>query len=206
MGPPAEKRLYSIAEYLKLEEKAKDKHEFHDGEILAMAGGSYEQSRIKTNLIVALGNRLRRGPCAPLDSDMRIRIHRRVDYVYPDASILCGPPEFDPDDRKRTTIVNPRVIFEVLSDSTEAHDRGEKFSLYREIPTMQEYVLISQRRPRVEVFYRQDDGSWLLTHFSELTAVARLRSVEIDLPLAELYTGVDFNPDPGVQHSAASAK
>lgn len=192
MGLPVEKHRYSIAEYLELEAKSVGKNEFHNGEILAMAGGTYKQSQIKTHLIVLLGTLLRGHRCGPLDSDMRVRIGNQVDYVYPDALILCGPPQFDPDDRKQTTILNPSVIFEVLSESTEAYDRGDKFSLYREIDSLQEYVLVSQDKPRIELYLRQPDRGWLFTHFDGLEAAAKLRSIEIELQLSEVYEGVSF--------------
>ncbi|HRK32520.1 MAG TPA: Uma2 family endonuclease, partial [Tepidisphaeraceae bacterium] len=130
---PATKHLYTIAEYLALEEKSEGKNEYHDGEIIAMAGGSYRHSKLKTNLIRTLGNRLMGHRCEPLDSDMRVRVEKRLSYFYPDAQILCTPPTFDVDDPKKTTIVNPTVVFEVISESSEAYDRGEKFSMYRDM-------------------------------------------------------------------------
>ena len=138
MTMPAEKHRYTIAEYFALEEHATDRHEYHDGEILAMSGGTYRHSRINTNLLVAFGTRLRNSPCEPLDSNMRIRILGRASYVYPDISIVCGGPEFDVDDPNQTTITNPRIVVEVLSDSTERFDRGRKFDLYRQAPSLQE--------------------------------------------------------------------
>ena len=160
MEMPVEKHHYTIAEYLDLEEKSVGKNEFHDGEILAMAGGSYSHSLVAMNLIGELRNRLRGSPCRPLESNMRVRIGKRLNYVYPDSSIVCGKPQFDPDDRKQTTIINPRVIFEVLSESTELYDRREKFALYRDVESMEEYVLISQSKALIEVFSRQKDGAW----------------------------------------------
>ncbi len=192
MALPVETRRYTIAEYLELEAKSQTKNEFHNGEILAMAGGTFEQSIIKSNLMRVLGNRLEGKGCRALDSDMRVRIAGRSTYVYPDATVLCGPPQFDADDHNRTTILNPKVVIEVLSDSTEAYDRGEKFSLYREIESLQEYVLVAQRSPRIEVFHRHPDGSWLFTHFSGIEAIAKIRCVGIELPLREVYAGLDF--------------
>jgi Uma2 family endonuclease len=150
MGLPAEKRRYTIAEYLEMEEKAVDRHEFHDGEILAMSGGTYAHSRISTNLTIMIGNLLDGHPCHPLGSDMRVRIPGQRDYIYPDISVICGEPQFDPDDPKKTTVINPRVVIEVLPESTESYDRGAKFELYRQIPSLDEYVLVSQLQPQVE--------------------------------------------------------
>src|SRR4051812_38328840 len=162
MSMPAVKRRYSIAEYLEFEEKAEIRHEFHDGEILAMSGGTYRHSRINTNSMIALGNLLKGNPCHPLDSNMRVRIPSLMSYVYPDISVVCEEPQFDADDPKMTTIINPRVVIEVLSESTEAYDRGTKFDLYRQLPSLEEYVLISQQTPLVETYQRQPKGAWLL--------------------------------------------
>src|ERR1700733_8214968 len=123
MGLPAEKRGHTIAQYLQLEEKALERHEFHDGEILAMSGGTYRHSRINAQLMFALGSRLQGKSCHPLDSNMRVRIPGQQKYVYPDISVVCGAPEFDADDPKQTTIVNPRLIVEILSDSMDSYDR-----------------------------------------------------------------------------------
>lgn len=189
---PLEQRRYTIAEYLALEEKAEYKSEFHDGEILAMSGGTYSSSRIMHNLNGVLFARLRGHRCHALESNMRIRIGRQLDYVYSDASIVCGPPEFDPDDRKKTTILNPTVVFEVLSESTESYDRGRKFALYRNVESMQEYVLISQSEPLIETFRRHADGNWQITAWRGLEAFAPLASVGIELPLRDVYDGVEF--------------
>ena len=192
MGLPAEKHRYTIAEYLALEEKAQERHEFHDGEILMMSGGTYRHSAICSNLNRFLGNRLDGKPSRPLDSNMRVRIAAQSKYLYPDTSVLCGPPAFDPDDPKETTILNPRIVFEVLSDSTESYDRGAKFQMYRQIPSLEEYVLVSQSGPLVETFLRQPAGGWLLQTWKDLQSAASLQSVQIDLPLSEIYFGVDF--------------
>src|SRR4051812_41215803 len=143
MTMPVVKRRYTIEEYLHFEESAVDRHEFHDGEILAMSGGTYEHSIINANVIAAVGSRLRGGPCRVAESNLRVRIGMLSKYVYPDMSIICGPPEFDPSDPKRTTVLNPRVIVEVLSESTENYDRSGKFILYRMVESHEEYVLVS---------------------------------------------------------------
>lgn len=196
MGLPVEKRRFTIQEYLALEEKAVDKHEFHDGEILAMSGGTIEQSTIIINIGSELRSRLKGKSCRPLDSNIRVRIPGLARYMYPDISVICGPPEFDPDDKKRTTIINPRVIIEVLSDSTEAYDRGEKFSLYRELESLEEYVLVSQRNAQVETYVRQKDATWLFTAWTGLKASVKLQALQIELPLSEIYLDVAFQPAP----------
>jgi Uma2 family endonuclease len=113
-------------------------------------------------------------------------------YTYPDVSIICGPRESDLNDPLRETFTNPRLIVEVLSESTEAYDRGEKFDRYRQLDSLQEYVLVSRETSRVETFFRQSEGAWLLTPVSGLKSTAKLRSIEIELPLAEVYAGIEF--------------
>ena len=193
MGLPIENRRHSIQQYLDLEEKSEIRHEFHDGEILAMAGGTYRHSQIFINLAAMFFRRLAGGPCQPLDGNLRVRIHRRASYVYPDLSVVCGPAEFDADDTRKTSILNPRVIVEILSDSTESYDRGGKFSLYREIPSFEEYVVVSQRVPLVETFLRQPDGSWVFNVASGLDVPVRIQSLQLQLALADIYSRVEFD-------------
>ena len=160
--------------------------------MLLMADGSADHSLIVANVIRHLGNRLDGKPCRVYDSNLRVRITKTVLYTYPDASVICGSRQIDPDDSAGQTILNPRVIVEVLSPSTEAYDRGEKFGRYRQLDSLEEYVLVSQLTPRVEMFFRQGDGTWLFDAASELTGTAKLRSLKIDLPLADVYAGIEF--------------
>lgn len=192
MGLPAEKRRYTIAEYLEMEEKAVDRHEYDNGEILMMSGGTYKHSRINMNFGGALVAALKGKPCHPLDSNMRVRIVRENRYVYPDISIVCGAPDFDVDDPKQTTITNPRVVIEVLSESTAAYDRGKKFEAYRAIPSLEMYVLVAQDEPLVETFRRGEEGTWILRAFKGLDARVNLECVGVNIPLADLYTGITF--------------
>ena len=192
MGLPAEKHRYSVDEYLAFEISAVDKHEFHDGEILAMSGGTYEASLIAVNFVREASNFLKGKPCRVLESNLRVRIARLNRYLYPDALIHCGPPEFDPLDTKRHTILNPRVVIEVLSPSTQAYDRGEKFAAYREIPSIEEHILISQDHPNVESRLRQPIGDWSAISFNGIEAVAKVRCLGIEIPLAEIYAGVEW--------------
>jgi Uma2 family endonuclease len=192
---PIEKRRYTIGEYLVCERSAHEKHEYRDGEILAMAGGSYRHSLILANLIGELGNALKGKPCRALESNLRVRIPRTPLYTYPDASVICGEPKFDPNDEALETITNPRVVLEVLSPSTEAYDRGEKFARYRQLESLEAYVLISQDVPRVELFLWQSDGTWLFRVFSGMEARVELAGLGIELPLAEIYAGVAPAPE-----------
>lgn len=188
------KRRYTVAEYLAMEETALERHEYHDGAILAMSGGTYAHGSISTNLIGALWQRLRGKPCQPKGSDVRVRWGVGARYVYPDVSIVCGEPIFDPDDTQPRSILNPRTVIEVLSDSTKAYDRGDKFEGYRTIASLQEYVIVAQDRPLVETFNRQADGSWRLDTYGGLDAAAQFRSMDLELPLSEIYLGIVFPP------------
>jgi Uma2 family endonuclease len=201
MTYPAAQPRHSIAEYLGLERTSDRKHEFHNGEILAMSGGSPEHSLIALNIGGELRNRLKGNPCRAYESNLRVSISRTGRYVYPDASVVCGPLQLDPADPKGETVTNPRVIVEVLSPSTEKYDRLDKFDNYRQIDSLEEYVLASQDRPRVEVFRRQSDGAWALKVFAGIDATAELQSVRITLPLAEVYAGAQFPPVTTAQNS-----
>jgi Uma2 family endonuclease len=191
MALPATKHSVTVDEYLRAEAASDIKHEFHDGEVLAMSGGTYDHSVIIANLIQHLGNHLTGSRCRVLDSNMRIRI-TPGNYVYPDASVVCGPPQFDPQDPNRTTILNPRVVIEVLSASIEGYDRGGKFTQYREIFGLEEYVLVAQDRPLVETFVRQPESGWLMLPTSGIDSTAAIRSLKIELPLQAIYADVTF--------------
>ena len=195
MGVPAERtRRYTVEEYLRLEKDSTEKHEYRDGEIVAMAGGTYEHSLITANVVGELRTRLKGKPCRALESNLRVRFGRSLLYSYPDATVLCGAPEFDPHDPSRMTVLNPRLVVEVLSPSTEAFDRGEKFDRYRQIESLQEYLRGVQDRADVQTFFRQPDGTWLFTAAAGLDSAIKLRSLEIELPLGEVYAGVTFPP------------
>ena len=194
MGLPQPKQQFTPEEYLRRERDAVDKHEFYRGEIFAMAGGSAEHSRIIANTIRHLGNRLDRSPRGVFDSNLRIRIPRSSLYTYPDVSVICGPLEYDPLDARRETVLNPTLLVEVLSPSTEAYDRGAKFENYQQIDSLREYLLVSQNVARGETFLRQPDGTWLYTAATGLQASVQLASLKIEVPLAEMYTGVTFPP------------
>lgn len=175
-----------------MERDATEKHEYRGGEIIAMAGGSVNHSLMIANCVRSIGNRLDGASCRTYESNLRVRIARRTLYSYPDVTVICGSPKIDPDDSAGETILNPKLIVEVLPPSTEGFDRGEKFSRYILLDTLEEYVLISQEKPRVETFYRQGDGTWLFAYFEGHEAVATLRSLRINLPLSEVYAGMGF--------------
>jgi Uma2 family endonuclease len=193
MALPARK-WHTVGEYLRLEMSSVERHEFHDGEILAMSGGTYDHSLICANVVGELRARLKGSPCRVLESNMRVAIRALSRYVYADGSVVCGQPEFDPNDPDRTTILNPRVIVEVLSPSTETYDRSEKFRAYQTIQSLQQYVLVSTDRPLVELFTRQSDDRWSPAVSADLHAIAEIGAIHVELPLAEVYDGITFAP------------
>jgi Uma2 family endonuclease len=170
-------------EYLSAERSASQKHEYFGGEIFAMAGCTERHDTISANVTTALGNALRGGPCRPHTSDMRIHIPATGLYTYSDGLVVCGA-QFT--DQTRDTLTNPAVIFEVLSDSTEGYDRGRKFDNYRSIPSLMDYVLVSQHEVLVEHFVRQEDGTWNL-RVLRTGQKLRLTGVTIELPVEDLY-------------------
>lgn len=186
----AAKKRYTPQEYLALERAAEFKSQYLNGEILAMTGASREHCRIAANLVARTDEQLRDTQCEVFGSDMRVKVAATGLYTYPDATIACGELQFD--DQVADTLLNPKVIFEVLSDSTEAYDRGKKFDHYRQIASLAEYVLVSQTEPLVERFVRQPDGSWRLAVFKGLDAVLDLEAVRACLSLTDVYFKVSF--------------
>jgi Uma2 family endonuclease len=193
---PAEKKRWTRAEYLVAERAGAEKHELHDGEIFAMAGASFAHNQIVANLVREVGNALGKGSCQILPSDLRVRIPGRDRYKYPDAVIVCGPPAFE--DAEQDTLQNPQVLFEVLSDTTERYDRGLKFADYRTLPSLREYVLLSQDRVLVEQYTRQPDGAWLLRALGPGQALHLLGGGCV-VTTDELYRNVALPPEPDAQ-------
>ena len=188
------KRLPSPQEYLALERQADFRSEFYGGEIFAMAGASWEHTLIKDNMAREAGNQLKSGPCHVLTSDLRVKITATGLYTYPDIVVVCDEPQFEDD--KFDTLLNPRTLVEVLSDSTEKYDRGIKFGHYRQLPSVQEYVLVAQDRPLVERYVRQADNNWLLTVFSDLVQTFAFGTIPVQIPLVDIYRGVAFPETP----------
>ncbi|HTA30364.1 MAG TPA: Uma2 family endonuclease [Candidatus Cybelea sp.] len=182
------------AEYLEIERRALIKSEFLDGEMFAMSGGTSAHSLIAANMTRAIGNQLEGSPCVVYTSDLRVKVQPDGLYTYPDLSVACGGEEFA-DDHK-DTLLNPVVIVEILSDSREAYDRGKKFALYRQIPSLREYLLVSQHRPLVEQFIRQDSGEWLLREVSGFESKLTISSIVITIEMSKIYANVRFVPAP----------
>ncbi len=179
-------------QYLAIERKAEFKSEYYDGEMFAMAGASEPHNRVKDNLIIEIGYRLKGSGCHSYSSDMRVKVSRTGLYTYPDIVIVCGEPELE--DEAFDTLLNPQVVIEVLSDSTANYDRGKKYRHYKQIAAFQEYVLVSQDEPVVQRFVRQPDGSWNETTVEGLDGEFAFASVPVRVPLRDIYAGVAF-PD-----------
>jgi Uma2 family endonuclease len=188
MASAAIKSHVSPEEYLALERKAEFKSEYLDGCIYAMAGASKEHNRIAADFLTALNNRLAERHCDVLGSDMRVLIPESGLYTYPDIVVACGESAFLDDETD--TLLNPTLIVEVLSPSTERYDRGEKFSHYRRLRSLDQYVLVAQDRVLVEVYSRRDDH-WMLKEYDLRDAMLSLASVGCDIPVAEIYRRVD---------------
>lgn len=179
----------SPEEYVSLEEKLGEKHEYHDGQMFAMSGASSGHSRLQVNAIRQVDSRLPDGPCAVFSADFRVVIESADMAAYPDLSIVCGPVV--PARRYKHSCTNPTVLFEVLSPGTERYDRGAKFEQYRKLESLREYVLISQHAMAVDLF-RLENGHWVLYESRGPEAVVALTSVGIEIPMADLYRNVRF--------------
>lgn len=189
--PPLPARI-GEEEYEALLEKSLEKLEFRNGQIVAMAGGGDTHSLTKGNLIRHIGNAFRCRTCRVYDSDMKVKIEATGLNTFPDASIVWGRPRFK--DEKRNTLLNPEAIFEVLSEGTEACDRGEKFWNYRHLQTLSAYVLVATAQPLVEVFERAEDGSWIMMSFDGLAATMCLARFDLELPLIAIYEKTALDP------------
>ena len=177
-------------DYLALERSADFKSEYFNGEIFAMTGASESHNLIVINTIRELSIQLKKRPCKVYANDMRVKVDPTGLYTYPDVVVTCGKAQFD--DTHLDTLLNPVLIVEILSDSTEAYDRGRKFEHYRKLGSLVEYVLIAQNRPHIESYRRQADQQWLLRECSELDGTLRLLSIDCDLALAEVYDKVEL--------------
>jgi Uma2 family endonuclease len=181
------------AEYLEIERRAEYKSEFLDGEMFAMSGGTMPHSLIASNLIAALATHLKGKPCLAFTSDLRVKVEACGLYTYPDVSVACGKPQLE--DEHNDVLLNPTVIAEVLSDSREAYDRGKKFAMYRQIPSLCEYLLVSQHEPHIEQYIRQPNGDWTLRDVAGLNGGLTLPSLGITVAMSEVYANVTFAPE-----------
>ncbi len=180
----------SVEEYLAFERASGEKHEYRDGEIVAMVGASYRHNTIVGNVFASLRTRLRDGSCRVNFSDLRVQISGERFYTYPDLTVVCGPPRFSDD--RQDTLLNPQIIIEVLSPPTQGYDHGGKFRHYRSIESLHEYVLIEQDSQRIEHFVRQASDLWLLSDTIGPDATLHLPTLDCAVPFAEIYEEVMF--------------
>ena len=183
-------KYISAIDYLEAERIATEKHEYYQGEIFAMRGVSLNHNIIFSNLFTAVGNKLKGNDCRPFGSDLRIHIPKNTLYTYPDLTIICGAPRLTDD--KFDTATNPSVIFELLSASTRNYDKGGKFTLYRDIDSLNEYILIDSEKIHVEKYIRHADNSWQLTEYKSLENHFEITSIGLQLSLSEVYRDVAF--------------
>ncbi len=189
----AAKRRLTPAEYLEIEEAAEVRHEFFDGEMFAMSGGTLWHNLVKDNFAFAIRNQLGDRGCYVLTSDQRVKVDATGLYTYPDVVICCEKPQFEDD--VYYSLTNPQVIIEVLSTSTETYDRGRKFGHYRTLPSLQEYLLVAQDHVSVERFVRQaDDDTWTLTAVTDPNGSVALASLDATVAVSAIYAGVEFPP------------
>jgi Uma2 family endonuclease len=177
-------------DYLAIERSADIKSEYFDGETFAMAGASEPHNLIVANTLAEIRQHLKNRPCKVYANDMRVKVSLTGLFAYPDVVVVCGKTQFD--DSHLDTLLNPTLIVEVLSDSTEAYDRGRKFEHYRKLESLAEYVLIAQHRPHVESYRRQSEQRWVLTESDGLDGSLRLDAIDCELALAEIYDKVEF--------------
>ena len=190
MQKPA-KKYYTPEEYLALEEVAEFKSEYYQGEIFTMAGASSIHNRVVTNLLSEMHVALKNTKCQVFMSDMRIWVASKELFTYPDILVVCNKLEYYAE--RNDTITNPLVIIEVLSESTQNYDRGEKFVFYRSIPTFQEYILIDQYSVHIEQFYIGSEGNWVLKEYDDPNDVFKFTKIDFQIPLRDIYSLVEFD-------------
>ncbi len=184
------KNKFTIEEYLTMEEEATGKHEYYRGEIFAMSGVLMKHNKIFSRLFGALLSRLKGKPCQPYGSDTRVHIPSNTLFAYPDITVICGEEEtLDDDD---FNVLNPTVLIEILSKSTRSYDRGDKFKLYRDIPTLKEYVLVDSEKVGAEVFRLNETGHWELEEYKLDTDQLLIKAIHIEIGLDEIYEGIEF--------------
>lgn len=191
MSTAAIKR-YTVEEYLAMERESDVKHEFYDGEIFAMAGGTRAHNLISLNIAAELRDALKDTPCEVYHSDMRIKLPSGL-YTCPDVSVVCSEPQFE--GARQDVLLNPLLVVEVLSPTTEAYDRGAKFEHYAQLSSLREYVLVSQHRVNVEHYVRTDSGGdWVFRRSTIADATTRFAAIERQLTLSGIYAKVEFDP------------
>jgi Uma2 family endonuclease len=185
-------RLYSIEEYLRLEEKAIEKSEYKNGKIINMAGGTVPHNVISANFMREIGNAIiaQNKPCVVASGDMKTYMPAYQFFNYSDGLVFCGKPEFY--NNTTDSLINPTLIVEVSSDSTEIYDRTDKFDEYCSLESFQEYIIASQKQMRVEVWTKQEGETWIVKHYNKPTDKIKLRSIDCELDINRIYYGITF--------------
>lgn len=178
-------------QYLAMERQAEFKSEFFDGQVFAMAGTSLQHLRLQHNLHLELASSIRRPGCEVLGSDLRVKLPRK-NYVYPDLSVVCGDPQLA--DSRQDILLNPQVIFEILSPSTEKFDRGLKMRYYKMLDSLTDYILVDQQDVRIEHYSRTSGNIWTVREYDDLGATLDISSIEASLALSRIYARVEFPP------------
>jgi Uma2 family endonuclease len=182
-----DKKLLSADEYIEFERASEQKHEYFQGEIFAMAGAGINHNIIFSNFFGQLSSRLKGNQCRPFGSDMRIYIPENSLFTYPDISVICG--EITSSEKYENSFLLPSVIIEILSPSTKNYDRGDKFKLYRDIPTLKEYILIDSEAVGIEAFRINEHDHWELEEYKNVSGLLILHTVNLSFPLSEIYQG-----------------
>ena len=185
------KPRFTPEEYLTIDRQSEHKHEYFDGEIFAMTGASRKHNLISVNVAATLNNQLADRECEVYASDMRVKVNPMGLYTYPDVVVVCGLPQFE--DKEIDTLLNPIVIIEVLSKTTEGYGRGDKFEHYRSVASLSEVVLIAQDKHHVEYYRRQEGSQWMLTETNSLQDKIILASINCELPLSQIYRKVSID-------------
>lgn len=184
------KKHFTIAEYLEMENAAVEKSEYYQGEIFAMAGAKLAHNIITRNILVQLANKLKGTSCQPFNSDFRVHIEKNTLFTYPDLSVVCG--EIKTLNNDEMNLLNPTVLIEVLSKSTKSYDRGDKFKLYRDIPTLKEYILVDSLSLNVESFRLNGNNLWQLEEFKTVGQVLSIPTLQLSIPLSDIYDGTNL--------------
>jgi Uma2 family endonuclease len=180
-------------EYLEFERKSEERHEYFNGEIFAMSGAKRNHNKIATNVSGLIWQHLKGKDCESYSNDMRVFVPKTGLYTYPDVVVVCGEPKFQ--DNVFDTLLNPTLLVEVLSESTESYDRGKKFQHYRSIESLREYVLVSQDEERIEKYLKQGDGFWVLSEAFGLDAKIKFDAIDCEIALSEVFDKVNFSDE-----------
>ncbi len=188
-----QKKYITEDEYLAMEEKSMEKHEYYEGEIFGMSGAKIPHNIIAGNLFRDIATHLRRKPCKPFNSDQRLYIEKRGMFTYPDLFVVCGKIETRNDDNYN--VLNPAVIIEILSPSTKSYDRGDKFKLYRDLPSLKEYILVDSEAIEIENFSINEEGFWELKEYTDVNHSLLIKTIELQIPLQDIYEDTQLLPE-----------